>query len=145
MNSDVCRGELSFCAVFIINCITMSLFMSVDDVQIYIGVIIIRIDFISENGSFEVESSPCSSTVDEVEERSEREDALKRPKIAPGFFFQLWVFMRRETVLQLRMYPTLLLDQAWTLIAGSAVGLLFREVRGANTVTMKQTSLRLTT
>ena len=89
---------------------------------------VIRNYFILANGSHQIEPLPSPSTT----ESSDEGKVLKKPKIAPGFFFQLWVFMRRESVLQLRMYPTLLLDQVLTLIAGAAVGLLFREVRAVH-------------
>ncbi|XP_046860525.1 ABC transporter G family member 28-like isoform X2 [Xenia sp. Carnegie-2017] len=52
----------------------------------------------------------------------------KLSKKRPGFFRQFWVFFRRELTLQLRMCRTLLLDQALMMIAGAALGLLFREV-----------------
>ena len=69
--------------------------------------------------------SPRPSMIDS----SEEEPVLKKPKIVRlGFFSQLWVFIRREFVLQLRMSRTLLLDQALILVAGAALGLLFREV-----------------
>jgi hypothetical protein len=70
--------------------------------------------------------SPISSSIESCEE----ERVLEKPKVGRlGFFSQLWVFFRREIVLQLRMSRTLLLDQALTMIAGAVLGLLFREVR----------------
>ena len=78
------------------------------------------------NGVSRETPSPCPSTV----ESCEGEQVLKKPKVARlGFFAQLWVFIRREFVLQLRMSRTFLLDQALTMIAGAVLGLLFREVR----------------
>lgn len=81
--------------------------------------------FILENDQSQTEQSPPSSITEGDEPRQD----LKKLKIArPGFFTQLWVFMKREFVLQLRMSRTLLLDQALTMLAGAVLGLLFREV-----------------
>lgn len=79
-----------------------------------------------DNANKQSLTSPVPSTTEDVDEQS----ALNTPMIARlGFFSQLWVFIRREFVLQLRMSRTLLLDQALTMIAGAVLGLLFREVR----------------
>lgn len=85
----------------------------------------INLFFTLEDGQSRTEQLPSSS----IAEGDEPKHDLKKSKIArPGFFTQLWVFMRREFVLQLRMSRTLLLDQALTMLAGAVLGLLFREV-----------------
>ncbi|XP_028399688.1 ABC transporter G family member 28-like [Dendronephthya gigantea] len=71
----------------------------------------------NQNEAIQVDPSPCP-------ESGEGKAKIHRL----GFFSQLGVFLKREFVLQLRMSKTLLLDQAMALIAGAALGLLFREI-----------------
>ncbi|CAB4031970.1 white-brown complex homolog 30 [Paramuricea clavata] len=82
-------------------------------------------DSSQDNETVQVTPSPIPSSIESCEE----ERVLEKPKVVRlGFFSQLWVFFRREVVLQLRMSRTLLLDQVLTMIAGAVLGLLFREV-----------------